>query len=42
MCILNMEKLKINTVEEAISDFIIDDKISTKSMESLKKYILDL
>ena len=28
--------------KEAISDFIIDDKISTKSMESLKKYILDL
>lgn len=28
--------------KEAISDFIIDDKISKKSLESLKKYILDL
>ena len=28
--------------KEAISDFVVDDKISTKSMESLKKYILDL
>ena len=28
--------------KEAISDFVVDDKVSTKSMESLKKYILDL
>lgn len=28
--------------KDAISDFVIDDKISNKSMESLKKYILDL
>ena len=28
--------------KEAISDFVVDDKISPKSMESLKKYILDL
>lgn len=28
--------------KEAISDFIIDDKISKKSIDSLKKYILDL
>lgn len=28
--------------KEAISDFIIDDKISNKSINSLKKYILDL
>lgn len=28
--------------KEAISDFIIDDKISTKSLESLRKFILDL
>ena len=28
--------------KEAISDFIIDDKVSKKSLESLKKFILDL
>ena len=28
--------------KEAMSDFVVDDKISPKSMESLKKYILDL
>ena len=28
--------------KEAIADFIIDNKISKKSLESLKKYILDL
>lgn len=28
--------------KEAIADFIIDDKISKKSIDSLKKYILDL
>ena len=28
--------------KEAISDFVVDDKVSTKSLESLKKYILDL
>lgn len=28
--------------KEAISDFVIDDKVTHKSMESLKKYILDL
>lgn len=28
--------------KEAISDFVIDDKISSKSLESLRKYILDL
>lgn len=28
--------------KEAIADFIIDNKISNKSLESLKKYILDL
>ena len=28
--------------KEAISDFIIDDKLSSSSIESLKKYILDL
>ena len=28
--------------KEAISDFVIDDKITNKSIESLKKYILDL
>ena len=28
--------------KEAISDFIIDDKISNNSIENLKKYILDL
>lgn len=28
--------------KEAISDFIVDNKISNKSMDSLKKYILDL
>ena len=28
--------------KEAIADFIIDDKLSNKSMDSLKKFILDL
>jgi SWI/SNF-related matrix-associated actin-dependent regulator 1 of chromatin subfamily A len=28
--------------KEAIADFIVDNKISNKSMDSLKKYILDL
>lgn len=28
--------------KEAISDFIIDDKVSKKSLESLRKFILDL
>ena len=28
--------------KEAIADFIVDDKISKKSIENLKKYILDL
>ena len=28
--------------KEAIADFIVDNKISKKSLESLKKYILDL
>lgn len=28
--------------KEAISDFIVDDKISKKSLESLRKFILDL
>lgn len=28
--------------KEAISDFIIDNKVSNKSLESLKKYIMDL
>lgn len=33
---------EIVETKEAISDFIIDDKISQKSLENLKKYILDL
>ena len=28
--------------KEAMSDFVVDDKVSPKSLESLKKYILDL
>ena len=37
------ERVKeIVTDKEAISDFIVDDKISDTSLESLKKYILDL
>lgn len=28
--------------KEAISDYIVDDKVSDKSIESLKKYIEDL
>ena len=38
-----LERLKeIVEDKEAISDFIIDDKISDKSMASLRKYILDM
>ena len=33
---------EIVKTKEAISDFIIDDKISKSTMESLKKYIVDL
>ena len=32
---------EIVETKEAISDFIIDDKISQSSLDSLKKYILD-
>lgn len=33
---------EIVETKEAISDFIVDDKISQKSLDNLKKYILDL
>ena len=34
--------LEILNTKQAISDYVIDDKVSDKTIESLKKYILDL